>query len=72
MRWVQSEQILTVNAVCFLREAWDQVEAKVIQVGWGIYEDTLGPPEESDEESDGEWKENSTTQIIINSDYHDK
>jgi hypothetical protein len=29
----------------------------VIQLGWGIYEDALGPPEESDGEGGGEWKE---------------
>jgi hypothetical protein len=26
-------------------------------MGWGIYENVLGPPEESDDEGHGEWKE---------------
>jgi hypothetical protein len=46
-----------VDAVQFLQEAWDQLEIRVIQVGWRNYEDALGPPEESDDEGDGEWKD---------------
>jgi hypothetical protein len=39
---VQGERTRTVDAVQFLREAWDQLETKVIQVRWGIYELQLG------------------------------
>jgi hypothetical protein len=52
---IQGERVRTVNAVQLLREAWDQLETKGTQEGWGIYKDRLGPPEESDNES--EYKE---------------
>jgi hypothetical protein len=45
-----------MEVVQFLPEHWDQLETKVIQVDWEIYKDALGPPEESDDEGDGEWK----------------
>jgi hypothetical protein len=54
---MQGERIRIVDVVQFLGEAWDQLEIKVIQVGWWIYEDGLGPPEESDDEGHGEWNE---------------
>jgi hypothetical protein len=40
-----------------LREAWNQLETKVITTGWGVYEIVMGEPEKSDDESDGEWEE---------------
>jgi hypothetical protein len=53
---MQRERTGTVDTVQFLREAWDQRKTKVIQMGRGLYEDELGPPEESDDKGDGEWK----------------
>jgi hypothetical protein len=52
---MQGEPIRTVDAVQFLREAWNQLETKVIPVGWEIYEDALGLLEELI--GDGKWKE---------------
>jgi hypothetical protein len=53
---MQEEQIWTADTIQFLQVAWNELEIKVIQVGWGISEDALGPPEVSDGESDGELK----------------
>jgi hypothetical protein len=36
------------DAVKFLKEMWDRFEAKVIEAGWGIYEDVLGNVSEAD------------------------
>jgi hypothetical protein len=47
-------RIRTADAVHFLREAWTILETKVIEAGWGIYEDALGNPGESDDEGDSE------------------
>jgi hypothetical protein len=44
------------GAVCFLREAWEKLETKVIEPRWGINEDELNlAPEDDDEDTD--WKE---------------
>jgi transposase len=51
------ERIRISDAVGFLREAWNQLETKVIARGWGIYEDVMGGPEEADDEDDGDWEE---------------
>jgi hypothetical protein len=54
---IEGERIRIADGVQFLKEAWDRLETKVIEAGWGIYEDALGDVSEADDESDGEWVE---------------
>jgi hypothetical protein len=48
--------MMTSDVVCSMREAWEKLETKVIEAGWGIYEYGLGlAPEDDGENSD--WRE---------------
>jgi hypothetical protein len=40
---IGDERVRIADAIRFLREAWEKLKTKVIEAGWGIYEDEFGP-----------------------------
>jgi hypothetical protein len=53
---VGDERVRTIDAIRFLREPWEKLETKVIEAGWGIYENELGLASE-DNGDDSDWQE---------------
>jgi hypothetical protein len=53
---IEDERVRIAGAVHFLREAWEKLETKVIEAGWGISEDELCLAPE-DDGGDSDWQE---------------
>jgi hypothetical protein len=47
------------DAVRFLSEAWDNLDTRVIEKGWAIYEDVFGQADDENDGEDVEWEPNS-------------
>jgi transposase len=48
--------VKTRDAIQFLIQAWEGLETRVIEKGWGLYEDVFGEADDEDEDARDEWE----------------
>jgi hypothetical protein len=61
--WSEDGHVKTREAIQFLIQAWDELEIRVIEKGWGLYEDVLGEADDEDEDARNEWEPGADDQI---------